>query len=204
MKFFFGLAAAFLRRQPASLASAMAPAPAPSAASPIANGLHCVKWRKTFNCDPSGVRDPMGDKNCQEPIPQGESGFCECEGYAHVSAVPCDHGPFSCAQECTKTTKLVREVFGGNPDQVAAPPQSAVADQMGDPYKRARDYGEKAVTAVNQAVNAANQGLQESQDMISRMMSLKPWKEIEAAGKQAEEAGQKAQEMAKLARPYIY
>merc|ERR1719428_1477875 len=166
-------------------------------------GLKCVRWRKTLNCAPSGPRDPMGDKDCSVTIGQSESGFCECEGHVHVAAVPCGHKAINCEMECSGVVKLVREVFGANyTDSRKA--KLPVYDAGRDPYSRAREYGDKAVTSVNQAVQSANSALNAARDMISRMMALKPWNEIQKSGKKAEDAGLKAQEMAKLARPFIY
>merc|ERR550514_1809738 len=177
-----------------------------SAPTAPGGGLLCVKWRKTLNCNPSGPRDPVQDKDCTVTIPGTEAGFCECEGYVHTAASPCGHGPINCEVECGKVTKLVREVFGASYDPGAATGAAgAPAFAAGaDPYDRARLYGDKAVKSVNEAVGAARQGLQAAKDMMARMMSLKPWHEIASAGKQAEDAGAKAQEMAKMARPFIY
>lgn len=173
-------------------------APAPT------TGLLCVKWRKTLNCNPSGPRDPVQDKDCTVTIAGTESGFCECEGYVHTAASPCGHGPLNCEVECGKVTKLVREVFGASYTPNAPVGGNTAFAKGADPYERARLYGDKAVTSVNEAVGAARQGMQAAKDMMARMMSLKPWHEIAKSGAQAEEAGKKAQEMAKMARPFIY
>merc|ERR1719152_435818 len=57
------------------------------AATPTApgGGLLCVKWRKTLNCNPSGPRDPVQDKDCTVTIPGTEAGFCECVGYVYAA-----------------------------------------------------------------------------------------------------------------------
>jgi len=62
----------------------------------------CTAFRKTLQCNPSGPRDPMKDKGCQEVIDAHESGFCECGGYAQFAAVDCDHRPFTCEVMCVK------------------------------------------------------------------------------------------------------
>jgi len=73
-----------------------------------------------------------------------------------------------------------------------------------DPYAQALRYGQKAVRDVNNAVENSNTLLSSARNMISKMMSLKPWAEITKMGKDAEDAGKKTQELAKLARPFIY
>merc|ERR1719421_397410 len=188
--------------QPPSPLDEGEPTPEPPAPG---GGLACVKWRKTLNCEPSGPRDPLSDKDCSVTIPGTESGFCECEGYVHTAAVPCNHRPVQCEMECHKVVKLVREVFGANYTHKAKDKGGSTEFAAGqDPYTRARVYGDKAVTSVNEAVTAANAGLAAAKDMIARMMSLKPWTEIAKAGKKAEEAGMKAQDLSKVARPFIY
>merc|ERR1719453_1706281 len=44
-------------------------------------GAPCVKWRKTLNCDPTGPRDMMDDKDCNVVVGALESGYCECMDY---------------------------------------------------------------------------------------------------------------------------
>jgi hypothetical protein len=62
----------------------------------------CTAWRRTLQCNPSGTRDPLKDKSCEEVIPSGESGFCECGEYAQFAAVDCKHRPFTCESMCVK------------------------------------------------------------------------------------------------------
>lgn len=33
-------------------------------------------------------------------MPEGASGYCECGDGAHVAEMNCDHGSFSCVDEC--------------------------------------------------------------------------------------------------------
>lgn len=65
--------------------------------------LKCAKWRQTGGCSPSGPREQHGDKNCNEEIGPGTSGFCQCGTGGDkvlVRKVTCDHRPFRCATEC--------------------------------------------------------------------------------------------------------
>lgn len=169
-------------------------------------GLNCTGWRKTTKCDASGPRDPLNDKDCNAVIPPDEPGFCECEGNVHTMSVPCDHKPFKCQDECARVVKIVGEVFGAKykpPPKLDKPDTSDPATSV-DPSVRAQHFGEKAVSSVNDAVNAANQAVTAARDMMARMLALEPWRQIKVAGIKAEEAGLKAQEMAKMARPFIY
>ena len=63
--------------------------------------LGCVSWRQTAGCDPNGKREPQNDKPCDDPIPHGFSGYCECEGGVRREQVACDHGVLpSCEHAC--------------------------------------------------------------------------------------------------------
>jgi len=62
----------------------------------------CVGFRRTLQCNPSGVRDPTQDKSCEAVVNADESGFCECGGFAQFAAVDCEHRPFTCEVMCLK------------------------------------------------------------------------------------------------------
>jgi hypothetical protein len=124
----------------------------------------------------------------------------------------------NCTKECGALQKLHREVFGadygagggpgggpGGPGVNGGEDQDMRGIQSSDdPYGAALKYGKQAQDNVNHAVQTSNTLLTSARDMISKMMSLKPWAKISEYGKQAEEAGKKTQELAKLARPFIY
>ena len=81
--------------------------PAPAAAPPVAQGFRCQAWRQTHACDANGRRDRKGDKGCDETVPSGASGFCECAGMVdgttrRVRLSSCDHMPFTCQAECAR------------------------------------------------------------------------------------------------------
>lgn len=59
---------------------------------------------QTKNCDPNGQREPANDKQCDQSIPHGNSGFCECTGGVKRQLADCSHGVLpSCAQVCEAT-----------------------------------------------------------------------------------------------------
>jgi len=60
----------------------------------------CRAWRQTGSCDPSGPREPMGDKDCFETINHGTSGYCECIDRPKVE-YGCEHTPLTCEQACS-------------------------------------------------------------------------------------------------------
>jgi hypothetical protein len=62
----------------------------------------CTAWRATLQCNPSGVRDTLQDKDCDQVIGAQQSGFCECGQYAQFAAVGCNHRPFTCETMCLK------------------------------------------------------------------------------------------------------
>merc|ERR1719191_2722305 len=67
-----------------------------------------------------------------------------------------------------------------------------------------KDYGAKANQAVPEAVFQANAAVQAANDMVARMVNLKPWIQATDAAKAAQVAGLEAQKAAVWSRPYIY
>ena len=72
-------------------------------------GLHiscasaaCTAWRQTGGCMPSGEREPGSDRTCDQLVPEGASGYCECDGGRKVMEVGCGHPTFICQEECAK------------------------------------------------------------------------------------------------------
>jgi len=60
----------------------------------------CVGWKQTGGCTPDGPRESGSDKTCNEEVPAGASGYCECEGGGRAAKSDCEHGPFSCEDKC--------------------------------------------------------------------------------------------------------
>ena len=68
--------------------------------TPAHPGRGCVGWRQTGGCEPTGERESDFDKGCDEPVPEGASGYCECDDGSRVAESTCEHQPFSCKDEC--------------------------------------------------------------------------------------------------------
>ena len=61
----------------------------------------CVAWRQTGGCNPDGPREHGSDKTCYAVIPDGSSGYCECQGGERKMAKGCKKGYFeTCADAC--------------------------------------------------------------------------------------------------------
>ena len=62
----------------------------------------CVSWRQTGGCDPNGSREPWSDKSCDEAVPDGASGYCECQGGERRMEKECSKGGFeNCNDACS-------------------------------------------------------------------------------------------------------
>ena len=61
----------------------------------------CISWRQTGECNPHGPREQENDKSCDEIIPDGHSGFCECHRGERKLLKGCSKGEFeSCNAAC--------------------------------------------------------------------------------------------------------
>jgi hypothetical protein len=78
--------------------------------------------RQAGGCSPSGPREAAFDRPCEETIPDGASGFCECGGDRQVQPVTCIHEPFDCKTECA-----IRPSDAGEANKAAADPSDAPA-----------------------------------------------------------------------------
>ena len=57
----------------------------------------CVAWRGVVGCDPvASLRRPSRDQPCDDVIPDGLAGFCECGGGRAVVTLTCSHQPLTC------------------------------------------------------------------------------------------------------------
>jgi len=76
----------------------------------------CVGWRQTGGCAPEGPREAHSDRECNDEVPAGASGYCECSGGGRrVAESTCDHGPFNCAAMCAGTCAGWRQTGGCTP-----------------------------------------------------------------------------------------
>ena len=74
--------------------------------------LACVSWRQTEGCDPNGSRQPQNDKSCNEIVPDGASGYCECQGGIRKMEKDCSKGTFdTCNDACCMIFKLFPRVI---------------------------------------------------------------------------------------------
>jgi hypothetical protein len=61
----------------------------------------CVAWRQTTGCNPDAEGEEWNDRSCEEWIPDGWSGYCECEGGVRLALSTCEHSGFTCGSICS-------------------------------------------------------------------------------------------------------
>lgn len=181
----------------------------------------CKGWRKTLQCDPGGVRDIMGDRDCKSIIKEGESGWCECGTVTTTPGTGCTHEPFTCEEICYKLAaiagdpdvadklKKLREKLG--PHQLddfkrAVTPPPFKKDTL-EQVKKLMEGAEKQVKVVEEKAIKATDGIQKAMSEMERSRieaeqriayarnpDGKPlWKALQDAGDAAVLAGQKAE-----------
>eukprot|EP00941_MAST-03F_sp_MAST-3F-sp1_P003883 g3883.t1 len=61
----------------------------------------CISWRQTATCNPRGSkRFPEEDRLCNEIVPNGNPGYCECLGGKRMGYSGCNHAEFTCYSVC--------------------------------------------------------------------------------------------------------
>ena len=69
----------------------------------------CSGWRQTAGCSEHGVNEHDHDLTCQQEVPMGASGYCECTHMVENVATPvafnkggvgCGHDDFNCSSVC--------------------------------------------------------------------------------------------------------
>ena len=66
---------------------------------PAGEETKCVGWRQTGGCDPDGVREESADRECDDTVASGASGYCLCGGKRRIG-FKCHHPDVTCASEC--------------------------------------------------------------------------------------------------------
>lgn len=168
------------------------------------NGLKCVAWRKTLNCDPSGPRDFHGDKNCSAIVPQGESGFCECEGYVQTAAAPCNHRMINCAKECKFIAQRYKDLYGaGRKSPTIQDMHAVVQSAYNEHMERMMHKADVAVANVDAMTKAMKQAHDDVNAKLNNYREVPMWKQMADAGRSAEQAGKTVRDMASMAHPFL-
>lgn len=167
-------------------------------------GLKCVAWRKTLDCDPSGPRDPKNDKSCTAIVPEGESGYCECENYVQTAAAPCHHRVISCRTECGKAGQRYRDVYGDAYKEPGLKEMLHLVNQSTyEHYNNMMHQADNAVASVDEYVRAMKNVQDELNAKLNTFKNPPIWKQIDQAGKDAEAAGKRVSDMAHVADPFL-
>ena len=79
----------------------------------------CAGWKQTGGCSPHGANEHAHDKACNVQIPQGDSGYCECQHMVKIppathqtlqsfkmGEVGCGHTSFNCSDVCAGVKPL--------------------------------------------------------------------------------------------------
>ena len=64
-----------------------------------ARGAKCEGWYQTGRCTPDGPRESHSDRSCDDDVPAGASGYCQC-GDGQAAKSDCDHASFKCQAMC--------------------------------------------------------------------------------------------------------
>ena len=124
-------------RQSASAVSSISKQAAKKLAQPLLalrKTAECEGWRQTGDCG-NGDREPQNDKKCNQEVPSGHSGYCECCRSAGARLkYGCEHGPFKCTDVC-KQDRVVQQICADLtevPDSAANNLPSAAVDNGSD------------------------------------------------------------------------
>ena len=64
-----------------------------------ARAATCEGWHQTGRCTPDGPRESHSDRSCDDDVPAGASGYCQC-GDGQAARSDCDHASFKCQAMC--------------------------------------------------------------------------------------------------------
>lgn len=192
---------------------------------------NCVAFRRTLQCNPSGIRDPKKDKGCTTVVTSEESGFCECGDYAQFAAVDCNHRPFTCEVMCLKFAMLSGKaaVYRGSslsPVEIAKVTEGAMWSNQTDLQAMhqmigdVQDYMTRAMQYTNETSANAVASMQKFMDMMKNARQTdadlaaaelakyhatledKPWLKIWNNGKKLEKTGQAIQAKVREVLPF--
>lgn len=161
-------------------------------------GLACVAWRKSGNCDPSGPRDMMEDKECTTSISGLEAGFCECDGGFQTAALPCGHRPINCQNECGQVSR-----------GYAAPYIDVVASATGKQLEQTSRDGDlehwqhEAEASVEQAILSSKAGMAEAKWLMDSIHRAPPWQRPYDVGSRLIKANPELRKLAQQSVPDV-
>ncbi len=73
-----------------------------------ARGAKCEGWYQTGRCTPDGPRESHSDRSCDDDVPAGASGYCQC-GDGQAAKSDCDHASFKCQAMCAARQAYLKD-----------------------------------------------------------------------------------------------
>jgi len=73
-----------------------------------ARGAKCEGWYQTGRCTPDGPREFHSDRSCDDDVPAGASGYCQC-GDGQAAKSDCDHASFKCQAMCAARQAYMKD-----------------------------------------------------------------------------------------------
>ena len=73
-----------------------------------ARGAKCEGWHQTGRCTPDGPRESHSDRSCDDDVPAGASGYCQC-GDGQAAKSDCDHASFKCQAMCAARQAYMKD-----------------------------------------------------------------------------------------------
>jgi hypothetical protein len=73
-----------------------------------ARAATCEGWHQTGRCTPDGPRESHSDRSCDDDVPAGASGYCQC-GDGQAAKSDCDHASFKCQAMCAARQAYMKD-----------------------------------------------------------------------------------------------
>ena len=73
-----------------------------------ARAATCEGWLQTGRCTPDGPRESHSDRSCDDDVPAGASGYCQC-GDGQAAKSDCDHASFKCQAMCAARQAYMKD-----------------------------------------------------------------------------------------------